>query len=57
MAHKERNKETKPIEKEIKDDIEIKNSLSLEEGNHEKIQILENEVEELKDNVLRKAAE
>ena len=57
MAHKERNKETKPIEKEIKDDIEIKNSLSLEEGNHEKIQILENEVEELKDKVLRKAAE
>ena len=57
MVQKDRNKETKPNEKEIKDDNGIKNSLSLEESNHEKIQILENEVEELKDKVLRKAAE
>ena len=57
MVQKDKNKETKPNEKEIKDDDGIKNSLSLEESNHEKIQILENEVEELKDKVLRKAAE
>jgi len=57
MVQKDKNKETKPNEKEIKDDNGIKNNLSLEESNHEKIQILENEVEELKDKVLRKAAE
>src|ERR1035437_7718062 len=57
MVQKDKNKETKPIEKEIKDDDGIKNSLSWEESNHEKIQILENEVEELQDKVLRKAAE
>ena len=57
MVQKDKNKETKPIVKEIKDDNGLKNSLSLEESSHEKIQILENEVEELKDKVLRKAAE
>ena len=57
MVQKDKNKETKPNEKEIKDDDGIKNSLSLEESNHEKIQLLENEVEELKDKVLRKSAE
>lgn len=57
MVQKDKNKETKPIEKENKDENDIKNSLPLEESNHEKIQILENEVEELKDKVLRKSAE
>ena len=57
MAHKDRNKETKPIENDNKDENEITNKLSLEESNHEKIQLLENEVEELKDKVLRKSAE
>src|SRR5664279_2321996 len=57
MVQKDKNKETKPIEKEDKDENDLKNSLSLEENNHEKIQTLENEVEELKDKVLRKSAE
>ena len=51
MVQKERNKETKPIENENA------NNQSLEESNHEKIKLLENEVEELKDKVLRKSAE
>ena len=57
MAQKDRNKEKKPNENGNKDENEITNSLSLEESNHEKIQLLENEVEELKDKVLRKSAE
>jgi molecular chaperone GrpE len=57
MVQKDRNKDTKPNENDIKDENEIDKSLSLEESNHEKIQLLENEVEELKDKVLRKAAE
>lgn len=59
MAQKDRNKEKKPNDNENdnKDENEITNSLSLEESNHEKIQLLENEVEELKDKVLRKSAE
>jgi molecular chaperone GrpE len=57
MAHKERNKEAKSSENVNKDEDEITNNLSLEDSNHEKIQVLENEVEELKDKVLRKSAE
>jgi|ERR1035437_311553 molecular chaperone GrpE len=57
MVQKDRNKETKPNEIDNKDENEITNDLSLEESNHEKIQLLENEVEELKDKVLRKLAE
>jgi molecular chaperone GrpE len=57
MAHKERNKEAKSSENVNKDEDEITNNLSIEESNHEKIQLLENEVEELKDKVLRKSAE
>ena len=57
MVQKDRNKEKKPNENDNKDENEITNSLSLEESNHEKIHLLENEVEELKDKVLRKSAE
>ena len=57
MVQKEKHRDTKPNENDNKDENELTNSLSLEESNHEKIQILENEVEELKDKVLRKSAE
>ena len=55
MAQKDRNKETKPIDND--NNTGNTNSQSLEESNHEKIKQLENEVEELKDKVLRKSAE
>jgi molecular chaperone GrpE len=57
MVQKDKKKETKPNENDNKDENEITNSVSMEESNHEKIQLLENEVEELKDKVLRKSAE
>ena len=57
MAQKDKNKETKPIENENKEENEINENLSIEENNHEKIQLLENEIEELKDKILRKSAE
>ena len=57
MVQKEKKKETKPNENDNKDEDEITKSQSLEESNHEKIQQLENEVEELKDKILRKSAE
>lgn len=57
MAQKDRNQDANQNENEKKDENEITKSLSLEESNHEKIQLLENEVEELKDKLLRKAAE
>jgi molecular chaperone GrpE len=57
MVQKDKNKEAKQNENDNKNENEITNSLSLEESNHEKIQVLENEVEELNDKVLRKSAE
>ena len=57
MVQKDRNKETKHNENDSKDEKEITNSLSLEESNQEKIHLLENEIEELKDKILRKSAE
>ncbi|MDR3667166.1 MAG: nucleotide exchange factor GrpE [Ignavibacteriaceae bacterium] len=57
MAQKEKNKDTKPKENGDNDENENTNNLSIEESNHEKIQVLENEVSELKDKVLRKSAE
>jgi molecular chaperone GrpE len=54
MAQKDRNKEAKPIENDNNDST---GNESLEESNHEKIKLLENEVEELKDKILRKSAE
>jgi molecular chaperone GrpE len=55
MVQKDRNKETKPIENDSNN--ENTNNQSLEESNNEKIKQLENEVEELKDKILRKSAE
>ena len=55
MVQKDRNKEVKSIENDSNN--ENSNNQSLEESNHEKIKQLENEVEELKDRVLRKSAE
>jgi molecular chaperone GrpE len=57
MAQKEKNKDTKLKENDNNDENANNNKLSIEESNHEKIQLLENEVEELKDRVLRKSAE
>ena len=57
MGQKDMNKETKSKENESKDDNEINKNRSVEESNHEKVQQLENEIEELKDKVLRKSAE
>jgi molecular chaperone GrpE len=57
MIHKDRNKETNQNETDNKDENDVNKSLSLEESNHEKIQLLQNEVEELNDKILRKAAE
>jgi molecular chaperone GrpE len=57
MAQKDKNKENSQNENGNNDEDELKNNLSLEENSQEKIQILENEVEELKDKILRKAAE
>jgi len=57
MVQKEKHRDTKPNENDNKNENELTNHLSLEESNHEKIQLLENEVEELKDKVLRKSAE
>ena len=57
MAQKDKNKDPKPVDDENKEDKELTNSLSLEETNQEKIQVLEKEVEDLKDRMLRKAAE
>jgi molecular chaperone GrpE len=57
MVLKDKKKETKPNENDNKDENEITDSVSMEESNHEKIQLLENEVEDLKDKVLRKSAE
>jgi molecular chaperone GrpE len=57
MTQKDKNKETNQNSKDNKDENETNKNLSLEEGNHEKIQLLENEVEKLKDKILRKSAE
>jgi molecular chaperone GrpE len=57
MVQKDKKKETRHNENDNKDENEINNSVSMEESNHEKIQLLESEVEELKDKVLRKSAE
>jgi len=57
MVQKDKKKETNQNENNNKDQNEITKNFSIEESNHEKIQLLENEVEELKDKVLRKAAE
>jgi molecular chaperone GrpE len=57
MAQKDTNKETKLKEQIDKDDNGTNKNLSVEESNHDKIQQLENEIEELKDKILRKSAE
>jgi molecular chaperone GrpE len=57
MAQKDKNKENKQNENENNDDKELNGKLSLEENSQEKIQILEKEVDDLKDKILRKAAE
>lgn len=57
MVQKEKNKDAKPKENDNNDENTNNNNLSIEESNHEKIQLLETEVEELKDRILRKSAE
>jgi molecular chaperone GrpE len=57
MVQKDKNKEGRQTDKDNKEENETANNLSLEENNQEKIQLLENEVEELKDKILRKSAE
>jgi molecular chaperone GrpE len=57
MAQKDAHKENKAKEEEIKDSKEINQNESIEESNHIKIQGLEKEVDDLKDKMLRKAAE
>jgi molecular chaperone GrpE len=60
-VQKDKNKDAKPVENVNTNDQmnvnESANNLSLEESNHEKIQLLENEIQDLKDKLLRKAAE
>jgi molecular chaperone GrpE len=55
MVQKDKNKETK--QKENENNNETANNQSIEETNHEKIKQLENEVDDLKDKILRKSAE
>src|ERR1039457_1349802 len=57
MVQKEKNKDAKPKENDNNDENTNNNNLSIEESNHEKIQLLETEVEELKDRIRRKSAE